>query len=35
MSATLNLKFDWKATLPVVEFHQGMLFQIEKIIFSV
>ena len=28
-----NLKFDWKAALPVVDFHPRMLFSIEKILF--
>ena len=30
MSPTLNLKSDWKAALPVVDFHPRMLFSIEK-----
>ena len=33
MSPTLNLKFDWKAALMIVDFHLRMLFLIEKIIF--
>ena len=35
MSSTLNLKYDWKATLPVVDFHPRMLFSIKKTPFFV
>ena len=34
VSPTKNLKFDWKAALPVVDFHARMLFSIEKIPFQ-
>ena len=33
VSSTLNLKTDWKAALPVVDFHPRMLFSIQKIPF--
>ena len=33
VSPTLNLKFDWKADLPVVDFHPRMLFSIRKFLF--
>ena len=33
VSSTLNLKTDWKAALPVVDFHPMMLFSIQKIHF--
>ena len=33
VSPTLNLKFDWKANLLVVDFHPRMLFSIEKFLF--
>ena len=33
VSPTKNLKFDWKAALPVVDFHPRMLFLMEKFFF--
>ena len=30
VSPTWDLKFDWKAALPVVDFHPRMLFLMEK-----
>ena len=33
VSPILNLKFDWKADLLVVDFHPRMLFSIEKFLF--
>ena len=35
MSLTLNLKLDWKAALPVVDFYRRMLFSMEKLLFVV
>ena len=33
MSLTQTLKFDWKAALPVADFHPSMLFSMEKFLF--
>ena len=33
VSPASNLKFDWKAALPVVDFHPRMLFSTEKFLF--
>ena len=33
VSLTQNLRFDWKAPLPAVDFHPKMLLSIEKFIF--
>ena len=35
VSPTQNLKFDWKAALLVVDFHQRMLFQWKNFFFVV
>ena len=34
ISPPQNLKFGWKATLPVVDFHPRMLFSIKKFLFG-
>ena len=33
VSPTLNLKLDWKAALPVVDFHQRILFSMKEFLF--
>ena len=35
VSLTLNLKLDWNAALPVVDFYPRMLFSMEKLLFVV
>ena len=35
VSPSLNFKFDWKATIPVIGFLPRMPFRIEKILFVI